>query len=168
MRRGPAESGEGAMDQDAFSQYLKDRYETQIGWYDRKAARNQTIYRWMQWSLIVLAAITPILIELDLDPLGAGWVQWATLTSAVVAILTAGLKTFKYQETWINYRTTCETLRKERHFYDAGLSDYRTTDDREALFVDRVESLISRENTMWVSAHKTETKTEAKGNTAGA
>ena len=148
------------MDQDAFAQYLKDRYEDQIGWYDRKAARNQTIYRWMQWTLIVLAAITPILIQLDLDPLRDGWVQWATLTSAVVAILTAGLKTFKYQENWINYRTTCETLRKEKHFYDAGLGAYATAADTEALFVDRVESLISRENTLWLSTHKPETKPE--------
>jgi hypothetical protein len=154
------------MDQDAFSQYLKDRYEDQIDWYDRKAARNQTIYRWMQWTLIVLAAITPILIELDLKPLG--WLQWATLTSAIVAILTAGMKTFKYQENWINYRTTCETLRKERYFYDAGLGDYGTEKDKEAIFVERVESLISRENTMWVSTHKAEPKSEKPGTQAGA
>jgi len=154
------------MNEEAFSKYLTERYQDQIDWYDRKAARNQTIYRKLQWSVVVLAAITPVLIELDLDDLiieGLGHAP--TLTSAIVAILTAGLSTFKYQENWINYRTTCETLRKERHFYDAGVGDYRTTDDREALFVDRVESLISRENTMWVSAHKTETKTEAKGNT---
>jgi hypothetical protein len=156
------------MNEEAFSKYLKDRYENQIDWYDRKAARNQTIYRKLQWSVVVLAAITPVLIELDLDGLIEGLGHAPTLTSAVVAILTAGLNTFKYQETWINYRTTCETLRKERHFYDAGLADYGTANDKEALFVDRVESLISRENTMWVSAHKTETKTEAKGNTAGA
>ena len=42
------------MDQEAFSKYLTDRYEDQIRWYDIKAAGNQMIYRWMQWSLIVL------------------------------------------------------------------------------------------------------------------
>ncbi len=156
------------MDQDNFSDYLSERYEDQIGWYDRKAADNQRIYRRLQWSVVVLAAITPVLIELDLDELIKGLGHTATLTSAVVAILTAGLNTFKYQEHWINYRTTCETLRKEKHFYDAGLGDYRAADDREALFVDRVESLISRVNTMWVSTHKTETKSEEEGNTAGA
>ena len=158
MRPWPAKKVEGAMDQEAFSTYLTDRYENQIAWYDRKAARNQATYKWMQWPLLVLAAITPILIELDLDPLG--WVQWATLTSAVVAILTAALKTFNYQENWINYRTTCETLRKEKYFYDAGLGDYGSAKDKEALFVDRVESLIARENTMWVSAQKAETTSE--------
>ena len=157
------------MEQEAFSQYLTDRYADQIGWYDRKAAENQRIYRWLQWSVVVLAAITPILIEFGASsPFGEDFRHVPTLTSAIVAILTAGLSTFKYQEHWINYRTTCETLRKEKHFYDAGLGDYRAADDREALFVDRVESLISRENTMWVSTHKTETKSEEKGNMAGA
>ena len=150
------------MEQEAFSKYLTDRYEDQINWYDAKAARNQTFYRWAQWSVIVLAAITPVLIELDLKPLGNGLVQWATLTSAVVAILTAGLKAFKYQENWITYRTTCETLRKEKYFYDAEIGEYRDTQDKEALFVDRAESLISRENTMWISTHKQETTSEEK------
>lgn len=155
------------MDKEAISKYLTERYEDQIGWYDSKAARNQTIYHLMQWSLIVLAAITPILIEFKPPRLGAGWVEWATVTSAVVAILTAGLKTFKYQENWINYRTTCETLRKEKYFYEAGLGEYAGAEDKEALFVDRVESLISRENTMWVSTHRAETKSEKAATTPG-
>ena len=90
----------------------------------------------------------------------SGFSHLPTLTAVAVAILTTGLKTFKYQENWINYRSTCETLRKEKRFYDAGLGDYGNTKDKEALFVDRVESMISRENTMWVRTHKPEIKTE--------
>ena len=151
------------MDQNAFSNYLENRYEDQITWYDGKAAENQRIYRGLQWSVIVLAAITPVLIELDLDGLIQGLGHVPTLTSAIVAILTAGLSTFKYQENWINYRTTCETLRKEKHFYDAGLGDYGKPGNKEALFVERVESLISRENTMWVSTQKIDTKSDNTG-----
>ena len=155
------------MDQEAISKYLTERYEEQIGWYDSKAARNQTIYHLMQWSLIVLAAITPVLIELKPQLLVAGGVKWATITSAIVVMLTAGLKTFKYQENWINYRTTCETLRKEKYFHEAGLGEYAGAEDKEALFVDRVESLISRENTMWVSTHRAETKSEKAATSPG-
>ena len=75
-----------------------------------------------------------------------------------MAIVTSSLKTFKYQENWINYRTTSETLKKEIYFYEAGIHGYENTDDKEALFVDRVESLISRENTMWVITHEKEEK----------
>ena len=81
--------------------------------------------------------------------------RWpAVVISALVAIGTTSLKTFKYQENWINYRTTCETLRKEIYFYTAGVGEYRDIDERESLFVERVESLISRENTMWLTTHR--------------
>jgi hypothetical protein len=83
--------------------------------------------------------------------IGEGFGHIATLTSVIVVILTAALKTFKYQENWINYRTTCEALKKEKYLYDAGLSDYQLSDDREAQFVEKVEALLSRENTLWLS-----------------
>lgn len=151
------------MEQNAFSDYLTERYQGQIDWYDRKARSSQEFYRWMQWSLIVLAALTPILIELDLNKLiGTGFEHLATLTAALVAILTAGLKTFNYQENWINYRATCETLRKEKYYLDAGLGEYARATDKEAIFVDRVENLISRENTIWVTAHKADNKSDGK------
>ena len=97
-----------------------------------------------------MAAVTPVLVAM-----GSEATRWPTvMIAALVAIGTTILKTFKYQENWINYRTTCETLRKEIHFYRAGVGDYRDSDDREALFVERVESLISRENTMWLTTQR--------------
>jgi hypothetical protein len=68
-----------------------------------------------------------------------------------VAILATSLKTFKFEENWINYRTTCETLKKEIHFYHAGIGEYEDSEDKEALFIKRVEALISRENTLWLT-----------------
>jgi hypothetical protein len=109
----------------------------------------------MQWALIILAALTPVLIQFDMNPaIGKGLGHIATLTSVIVVILTAALKTFKYQENWINYRTTCEALKKEKYLYDAGLADYQQPDDRQAQFVNRVEALLARENTIWLSVQK--------------
>jgi len=135
------------METEEFQNYLKDRYEDQINWYDRKSARNQKVYRDLQLSVVVLSAITPVLVAIV--PEATRWP--AVFIAALVAIGTTMLKTFKYQENWINYRTTCETLRKEIHFYKAGVDGYKDAEDREALFVERVESLISRENTMWLT-----------------
>ena len=87
-------------------------------------------------------------------PLTEGAGRVATIFSIVVAILAAALKAFKYQENWINYRTTCETLKKEWFYYEARIGDYSTAEDPQALFVERSEALISRENTMW-TARKT-------------
>ena len=138
------------MEKEDFQKYLTERYENQIDWYDKKSMWNQKMYRYFQWSVIILATITPVLVAIAPEK-----TRWLTVTiAALVAIGTTILKTFKYQENWINYRTTCETLRKEIHFYKAGLGDYRDSEDREALFVERVESLISRENTMWLTTQQ--------------
>ena len=150
------------MNQENFEQYVKERYTRQVDWYDGKATENQKKYRVMQWSIIVLAALTPVLIELRLR---GSYGHLPTATSAVVAIVTAGLKTFKYQENWINYRTTCETLRKEYHYYNAVIGEYQELErgeKRRGLFVSRVESLISRENTMWLTGQRNDQRGSTK------
>lgn len=140
------------MDKDQFNKYLGSRYKKEIDWYDKKAMWNQRAYQVFQWVAIILSASTPVLIVV-----GNGPVKWFAVTiAAVVAISTAALKTFKYQENWINYRTTCETLRKEYYFYEAGIQGYENVKDKEALFIERVESLISRENTLWIVTHEKE------------
>ncbi len=138
------------MKKEDFQKYLKERYEDQINWYDKKSIWNQKMYRRFQGIVIVLSVITPVLVAQGIKE-----TRWPTVViAALVAIGTTMLKTFKYQENWINYRTTCETLRKEIHFYNAGVNFYKEIEDPEALFVERVEALISRENTMWLVAHK--------------
>ena len=142
-----------------FKSYIDGRYQDQVDWYGVKAGVNQRIYHQMQWTIIILAAVTPVLVVFVLDKdLPTGLSHLPAVTSAVVAILTAAMKTFKYQENWISYRTTCESLRKEKHFYDADLGDYQGGADanKRAAFVNRVESLISRENSVWLTTQKTE------------
>lgn len=140
------------MDKNQFNGYLESRYRKETDWYDKKAIVNRRMYQIFQWTAIILSAFTPVLIVI-----GDGLVRWSAVAIAVlVAISTAALKTFKYQENWINYRTTCETLKKEYHFYEAGIRGYEGVEDKEALFVERVESLISRENTLWVVTHEKE------------
>ena len=53
------------MEESEFESYLKERYYDQVDWYDRKAARNQKVYKFFQWGLIILAAITPVLVAID-------------------------------------------------------------------------------------------------------
>jgi len=54
----------------------------------------------------------------------------------VLIILTAVLKTFQYQELWINYRATSELLKPEIYYYKFGVGPYSENGiDRETLFV---------------------------------
>ena len=74
-----------------------------------------------------------------------------SIISIGVIIGTSSSKVFKFQEKWINYRTTCETLKKEWYYYKSGIYEYKESENLEELFVERVENLISRENTYWMT-----------------
>jgi hypothetical protein len=133
------------MNPDAFAKYLQTRYEDQIEWYSTKASHCKRRYQEFQWGVIVLSASLPVLITALPSSL-----KWLTvIISIILAIGTTALKTFKFQENWVNYRTVSEMLKKEKHFYDADVGDFARTKDKEALFVKRVEALISQENTQW-------------------
>ncbi len=145
------------MDKDNFQKYLNDRYYDQINWYDQKSISNQRVYKKLQFSLIVLSSLTPILIIIEKLEMARNlsWLFWLPASTAVVvAIIASLIKTFRFQESWINYRTTCETLKKEKYLYDAEVGEYQKVEGKEALFVERVESLISRENTLWIASQK--------------
>lgn len=137
------------MEKEKFEKYIKERYQNQIKWYSDKASSKKFFYSIFQWGVIILSASVPVLIAAVPKKY-----EWLTISiSILLAIGTAGLKTFKFQETWINYRTISETLKKEKYFYDAELDDYANAQDKEAVFVERVESLISRENSLWVTTN---------------
>ena len=149
------------MEEDKFKKYLKERYEDEISWYDIRSSKNKRYYQWFQWAAIIISASLPAQVVLVPEKF-----KWITvIVSIVLAIATTALKTFKFEENWINYRTIAETLKKEKHYYDAGAIEYDTAEDRERLFVERVEALISRENTLWMAIHtKKEDKEEKKKN----
>jgi len=143
------------MEQSKFEEFKKERYQKEITWYDKKAISNQKTYKSLQWILIIFSSITPILIAIDFGLTEHSNLKWiAVITAVIVAISASALRIFKFYDNWISYRNICETLKKEIHLYEAGIDEYSSSNDKEALFVQRVESLISRENSLWVTTHK--------------
>ena len=132
-----------------FEEYLKERYQDQIEWYSKKSSQNKRYYQWFQWIIIVISTSLPGLILI----IPAKWEFITVLFSAILAITTAAIKTFRFQENWINYRTVAEALEKEKHYYNAGATEYATAENKKQLFVERVEALISRENSLWMVVH---------------
>jgi len=134
------------------AKYLKDRLEDQIAWYDRKSISNQKAFKRLQVLIIVASATIPFL---------SGFMDESTLFLKIVvgllglaiATATAILGLYQFQENWLEYRTTCETLRHEKYLFLTGASPY---DEEEPfmLLVERVEGLISKENTNWQSYMK--------------
>jgi Protein of unknown function (DUF4231) len=141
------------MDKAVFDDYVKSRYYDQMRYYDDSAIKNQKRYKQFQWILIILSAVAPVLAALigKFPHLQISVV----IVSAVVAILTTGLKTFNYQELWVTYRATYEKLKPELFYHDFAAGPYAATDiDRESLFVTRVEAILDAEHTQWPPAKK--------------
>jgi len=141
------------MDKEAFSQYLENRYQKQMEYYSKSSGKNQKRYKYFQWILIVLSAITPVLAAVDWKEFNIQVV--VVIVSAIVAILTTGMKTFQYQELWVNYRATYEQLKPEIHYYNFSIGPYGGSGiDKEALFVSRVETILDKEHQGWPPAKK--------------
>lgn len=139
------------MTDEKFEEYLNERYRDQISYYGSRAGWNKRMYDWFQWSVIIVSAVLPVLVVSSIRE----DYKWATAgLSLFLAISTSGLKAFKFQENWLNYRQLAETLKQEKHFYDAEIGAYANAADKHAIFVDRVESLISRENAIWTNVHQ--------------
>ena len=142
------------MDKTAFEKYLSGRYREQVEWYDKQAALNK---RWAIRLRIAAGAcglVSAFLIQMGAHGLAAPmryWFDAATVFSMLVALIGVINGAYDFHRNWINYRTTCETLRKEKSYYEARAYDYADADDPDRLFVERVENIISRENTMWRS-----------------
>lgn len=150
-----------AMDKEFFNEYVEKRYKDQLNYYSKASAKNQKRYKQFQWILILLSACTPILAALDPQRMQIPVI----IISALVAVLTAGLKTFQYQELWITYRATNELLKPEIHYYRYGVGPYAEEGiDKEKLFVSRVESILDKEHVNWPAAKKLEKENQTKTN----
>ena len=60
---------------------------------------------------------------------------------------------FKIREKWINYRTAAENMRSEYWLYKTGSGPY-SHGDRQRIFVERIELLLSEETRAWRAVHK--------------
>ena len=141
-----------AMEQEDFDCYLATRYDDQCQWYSQKATFNKRWYYRFQTAIISFSAATTLTLAVEGYLQGMGWLRLAALTMASIVTILAGLlKVYRFQEHWIDYRNTAETLKKERYLHKAGIGEYGNSDSPDRLFVDRVETLVSRQNTVWVA-----------------
>ena len=131
------------------NEYITQRLNDQIGWYERKSFSNQYWYKWLRMAQFVTAALVTfctayLTSAIPLTKIVIG------LFGVSIAVITATLDLFRFQERWIEYRTTCESLKKEKILFQTDSEPY-TSDPRSnfRLLVQRVEALISKEHSNW-------------------
>ena len=130
--------------------YLENRLEDQIRWYDNKSVEKQRMYKRIKVGEIIFSGLIPFLVILG--QVNSIFYYLTAFSGALTTILAAFNSLGKYHELWLEYRTTAETLKHEKYFYITKAGPYRNLEKEEAfiLLVERVESMISRENTQWI------------------
>ncbi len=86
-------------------EYLKNRLDYQINWYDKKSIQNQKWFKRLQVISIIAATAIPFLSGYITDT--STLLKIATgLLGIIVAAITAILGLYKFQENWLGFRTT--------------------------------------------------------------
>jgi len=137
-------------------EYLDNRLEDQINWYDGKSSTNKTWFQRCQLIQLVMAAL--ITLSGAVNSTDNPWVSLVVPAfGAIIAIVSGILGLYKFQENWLEYRTTAESLKHEKYLYLTKSEPYHS-DEPLNLLVSRVETLISKENTNWAQYMRRVTK----------
>ena len=149
------------MTDNEFAAYRDGRFSKILEFYDSRAITNQKRYHFC--SMYVLAtsvAIAPIL-AINLIAKNNGTIA-AAILAPTVALANGIAAHFKFHDNWLSYRATWDALNHELARRDAGIGAYQNASDRNALFVERVEDLITKEGSDWYSRLTTEAPTKLK------
>lgn len=133
-------------------EYLKNRLEDQIEWYEKKSMWNKNLLLLLRVVEIVCAAMIPLL---------SGYLNYPTLCIAIIigvlgviiAISAGTIALFQFQEHWIEYRSTAECLKIEKFLFLTQVEPYDEDNSLEIL-VNRTETLIAHQNTNWAQNMK--------------
>lgn len=134
-------------------EYIQTRVDTEIQWYNKRSNYCQRMYQGFQVAKIVLAALIPLLSAYS----EKSYMVALTVGSfgAVIAIIESIGKLFKYQEYWIQYRTTCELLKHQKYVYLTQSPPYnRSNQTTENIFIQNIETIISSENNQWKTTNE--------------
>ena len=129
---------------------IMERLEEQIRWYDSKSISNRKTYKRIKIIEIVAAALIPFVAPLKVPQ----HVNFTAITGGLgvlITVLEGMIHLNQYQRNWINYRSTCEALRHEKFMYLGNAGPYAGAKDARALLAERIESLISQEESKWAS-----------------
>lgn len=138
-----------------------ERLEDQLGWYDRTSSRSQKRFKMLKIITLVLAGLVPVSAALDMP-------------SAVAAVLGFGilvaeglLQINQYEQHWLMYRGTAESLKHEKYLYLAKAGSYADAADPQRMLAEKVEALVAQEHARWVET-RAETGKGSAGGEAGA
>jgi hypothetical protein len=128
--------------------YESERLDPSIAWYERRSGVSRRWFYAMQATQLVASTLVTALAawpaELVPRPLLAA-------VSAAAALAAGCIGLFGWQQHWIRYRATAETLKREKYLYRSNAGAYANAPGM-ALLAERCEAVESSENTTWSTA----------------
>ena len=140
-------------------EYLKDRVENQINWYDRKSVRNKKWFYLLQIIVLAMSAAVPVVSMLSIV-FEDIWIRVCiAILGAIVTISTGIVSICQFRKNWIEYRATAESLKYEKYMFKTKTGLYAES-GAFPIFVDRIETLVSKEHTDWKQHLKIQKQTD--------
>jgi hypothetical protein len=139
------------MTDEEYKKYVDTRFKKLTGYYDKRSQQNKRLHRICSVLIIGISGTLAPLIStgvLSNHRITGG------LLSAGIVIVTAVSAHFQFNENWLAYRATWDALEREPHLREAGIGEYADASDRNSLFVQRVEEMVSEQGSEWLSRHR--------------
>ena len=139
------------MDETAIKNYLAADYAKAVKFYDDRANTSKRWYRGL--SIYVIAVSAGLTALIAFAPGTLSWRIISTAVSATIVLASGLLAHLKCHENWLSYRGSWDALERERRFYQTGTGAYKSVTDGGALFVERVESILTKEGADFYARH---------------
>jgi hypothetical protein len=137
--------------------YIKNRIDDQIDWYNRKSNSNKNWFYRCNVITILCSALIPFLVGFS-SPEQA-YLKYLAGAFGVIITITQGILSLKkYQENWMTYRSTAEMLQREKLLFLNGVGDFEDDAYAYKVFVMKAEQILSSENTNWITLQGTKEK----------
>lgn len=125
-------------------QYILERVDDQLTYYEKAANKAKSKHVTFQTSILVLALLVPVIANLKMD---TGVLNYSvTITSLLLAMLTGIANFRKFGDLWLSYRTTEESIKREKFLFLTSSGKYAGNDAAFSEFVGTMESILSAEH----------------------
>ncbi|MBO0936081.1 DUF4231 domain-containing protein [Fibrella sp. HMF5335] len=122
--------------------YITSRVETQIAWYNQNASLNKKLHFFFKISEIFLAVSIPILTVIKYNDI------IIAVCGGAISIFASLSSILRPNEKWKQYRSTSEIINNEKFLFLSSSRQYSNQGSYQ-LFVDKIESIILKENLQW-------------------
>ena len=118
------------------------RWKSQKDYYSMRVGNYKRWHLGLQLYMGVIAVFVPVLLSIPEVPKIIPSILSASIAAAAVIE-----NVNRYGENWRTFRTTLETLKREKILYDIGADVYKnlSVDDAATLFATRTEDILRTE-----------------------